>query len=102
MDEKSEHETSPHRANESRIEPARKIASFVGSEENRATDIPGVTLHRQLHPSDSCPIGEGIKRESRHAQDERRVLFQIGWIRSFGWQPGANRSRFAVSRISND
>jgi len=85
-----------------RIELARKIASFMGSEENRATDIPGVTLRRQLHPSDSCPMGEGIERESQHTQAERRVLFQIGQIRSFGWQPDANRSRFALSRISND
>jgi hypothetical protein len=35
-------------ARELRAELARKIASFMGSEENRATDIPGVTLHRQI------------------------------------------------------
>jgi hypothetical protein len=34
-------------AHELRTELARKIAWFIGSAENRATDIPGLTLHRR-------------------------------------------------------
>src|SRR5271167_741872 len=44
------------RARELRSELARKIASFMGSEENRATDIPGVTLHRRTAPTAPCPM----------------------------------------------
>jgi AraC-like DNA-binding protein len=43
-----------NRARELRTELARKIASFMGSEENRATDIPGVTLHRRIAPTAPC------------------------------------------------
>jgi AraC-like DNA-binding protein len=48
--------TSSNRARELRIELARKIASFMGSEENRATDIPGVTLHRRIAPTAPCSM----------------------------------------------
>src|SRR5271157_5591612 len=44
------------RARELRSELARKIASFMGSEENRATDIPGVTLHRRTAPTAPCSM----------------------------------------------
>ena len=37
----------PDRARELHSELARKIALFMGSAENRATDIPGLTLHRR-------------------------------------------------------
>jgi AraC-like DNA-binding protein len=37
-----------------RSELARKIASFMGSAENKATDIPGVTLHRRTAPTPPC------------------------------------------------
>jgi len=43
-----------NRARELRTELARKIASFMGSEENRATDIPGLTLHRRIAPTAPC------------------------------------------------
>jgi AraC-like DNA-binding protein len=33
---------------------ARKIASFVGKEENRITEIPGVSLHRRTSPTPPC------------------------------------------------
>ena len=33
---------------------AQKIASFVGKEENRITDIPGVSLHRRTAPTPPC------------------------------------------------
>jgi hypothetical protein len=61
----------PNRARELRIELARKIASFMGSAEDRATDIPGVTLHRRTAPTAPCPatyqpsvtvIAQGRKR----------------------------------------
>jgi len=43
-----------NRARELRTELARKIASFMGSQENRATDIRGVTLHRRIAPTAPC------------------------------------------------
>jgi AraC-like DNA-binding protein len=41
-------------ARELRAELARKIASFVGKEENRITEIPGVSLHRRTSPTPPC------------------------------------------------
>ena len=35
---------------------ARKIALFIGSAENRATDIPGLTLHRRTAPTAPCSM----------------------------------------------
>jgi AraC-like DNA-binding protein len=37
-----------------RAELAAKIALFMGSEVNRATDIPGVALHRRVAPTAPC------------------------------------------------
>jgi AraC-like DNA-binding protein len=37
-----------------RSELARKIASLIGNEENRITEIPGVTLHRRTAPTPPC------------------------------------------------
>jgi AraC-like DNA-binding protein len=37
-----------------RAELASKIASFVGKEENRITEIPGVSLHRRTSPTPPC------------------------------------------------
>lgn len=37
-----------------RAELARKIASAVGKEENRITEIPGVSLHRRTSPTPPC------------------------------------------------
>jgi AraC-like DNA-binding protein len=44
----------PDPARELRAELARKIASLVGKEENRITDIPGVSLHRRTSPTPPC------------------------------------------------
>ena len=41
----------PDRARALRSELARMIALFMGSAENRATDIPGLTLHRRNAPT---------------------------------------------------
>src|SRR6266704_5471246 len=37
-----------------RAELAGKIASFMGNEENRITEIPGVSLHRRTAPTPPC------------------------------------------------
>ena len=47
---------APVRAQELRAELARKIAFFVGSAENRATEIPSVTLHRRTAPTAPCSM----------------------------------------------
>jgi AraC-like DNA-binding protein len=51
-------EVSPLRdpAHELRTKLARKIALFIGSAENRATDIPGLTLHRRTAPTAPCSM----------------------------------------------
>ncbi len=58
-------------AHKLRTELARKIALYIGSTENRATDIPGLTLHRRTAPTAPCPatyepgvtvIAQGRKR----------------------------------------
>src|SRR5579863_2327598 len=51
-------EASPlrHPAHELRTELARKIALFIGSAESRATDIPGLTLHRRTAPTAPCSM----------------------------------------------
>jgi AraC-like DNA-binding protein len=43
-------------APELRAELARKIALFTGSAENRATEIPGLTLHRRSAPTAPCSM----------------------------------------------
>ncbi len=43
-------------AHELRTELARKIALFIGSAENRATNIPGLTLHRRTAPTAPCSM----------------------------------------------
>src|ERR1700677_1306474 len=48
--------SQPNRARELRAELARKIALFIGSAENRATDIPGLTLHRRIAPTAPCSV----------------------------------------------
>jgi AraC-like DNA-binding protein len=46
----------PDRAHELRAELAHKIASLVGSAENRATEIAGLTLHRRTAPTAPCSM----------------------------------------------
>ena len=41
-------------ARELRSELARKIVRFMGSEENRATDIAGLSIHRRTAPTTPC------------------------------------------------
>jgi len=47
---------SRDRAHELRAELARKIALFMGSAENRATEIPGLTLYRRTAPTAPCSM----------------------------------------------
>ncbi|HEV3279315.1 MAG TPA: AraC family transcriptional regulator [Terriglobia bacterium] len=44
----------PNPARGLRAELARKIASLVGNEENRITEIPGLSLHRRTSPTPPC------------------------------------------------
>jgi AraC-like DNA-binding protein len=43
-------------AHDLRMELARKIALFIGSAENLAVDIPGLTLHRRAAPTAPCSM----------------------------------------------
>jgi AraC-like DNA-binding protein len=45
-----------NRAPELRTGLARRIALFVGPAENRATEIPGLTLHRRISPTSPCSM----------------------------------------------
>jgi AraC-like DNA-binding protein len=44
----------PNPARQFRAELAGKIASLIGNEENRITEIPGVSLHRRTAPTPPC------------------------------------------------
>jgi len=44
----------PNPAIQFRAELARKIASFIGNEEKRITEIPGMSLHRRTSPTPPC------------------------------------------------
>ena len=46
----------PDPAQQLRAELARRIASFVGCQEHRATDVPGLSLHRRTAPTDACSM----------------------------------------------
>lgn len=43
-------------AKELRIELARKVTEFLGSAEDKATEIPGVSLHQRTAPTAPCRI----------------------------------------------
>lgn len=66
----------PNPAHGLRTELARKIVFLAGKEENRITDIPGVSLHRRTSPAPPC-------RMTYHpgiivvAQGSKRVCFNI-------------------------
>lgn len=71
-----------NRARELRTELARRIASFMGSEENRATDIPGVTLYRRIAPTAPCSAtyepGVTVIAQGRKRVDLGRTTFIYG------------------------
>src|SRR5664280_815693 len=64
---------------ELRMELARKIALFIGAAENRATDIPGLTLHRRTAPTAPCSMtyapGVTVIAQGRKRVDLGRTTF---------------------------
>ena len=46
----------PDPAHQLRTALVRRIALFIGTAENRATDIPGLTLHRRTVPTAPCSM----------------------------------------------
>ena len=75
------------RARDLRTELARKVVLFIGSEENLATAIPSLTLHRRTAPTAPCPatyepsvtvIAQGRKQvdlgQTTFIYDESRFL----------------------------
>ena len=90
-----------NRVRELRSELARKIASFMGSEENRATDIPGVTLHRRIAPTAPCSatyepgvtvMAQGRKRVNRHES------FSVSEAASVAGSAGTHARRWSGRR----
>src|SRR5271166_6900671 len=70
------------RGRELRTELARKIAAFMGSEENRATDIPGLTLHRRIAATAPCSMtyepGVTVIAQGRKRVDLGATTFMYG------------------------
>src|ERR1700682_3199580 len=69
-------------ARELRAGLAHKIAWFTGSGENRATDIPGLTLHRRIAPTAPCSAtyapGVTVIAQGRKRVDLGRTTFIYG------------------------
>ncbi len=67
---------------ELRAELARKIALFTGPAADRATDIPGVTLHRRTAPTAPCSAtyepGITVMAQGRKRVDLGRTTFIYG------------------------
>jgi AraC-like DNA-binding protein len=65
-----------------RMELACKIASFMGSEENRATNIPGLSLHRRTAPTAPCSAtyepGVIVMAQGQKRVDLGRTTFIYG------------------------
>ena len=65
-----------------RSELARKITAHMGSAENRATDIPGVTLHRRTAPTAPCSAtyepGVTVIAQGRKRVELGRNIFIYG------------------------
>ena len=70
------------RAYELRAELARKIALFMGFAENRATGIPGLSLHRRTSPTSPCSMtyepGVTVIAQGRKRVDLGRNTFIYG------------------------
>jgi len=89
----------PNPARELRVELAGKIASLVGKEENRITEIAGLSLHRRTSPTPPCRttyhpgvivVAQGIKQatlgRTGFIYDESRFLLTavdlpiVSWV----------------------
>ena len=70
------------RVSELRFELARRIALFMGSAENRATDISGLTLHRRTAPTAPCSMtyepGVTVIAQGRKRVDLGKTTFIYG------------------------
>jgi AraC-like DNA-binding protein len=70
------------RRSELRAELARRIALYMGSAENRATEIPGVTLYRRTAPTAPCSAtyepGVTVIAQGRKRVDLGRTTFFYG------------------------
>ncbi len=79
------HSSHPDAAAELRATLARKIALFVGSAENRSTDIPGLALHRRTAPTAPCSAtyepGVTVIAQGRKRVDLGRTTFIYGGSR---------------------
>ena len=81
---KASKSTAPlsNRTHELRAELIRRIASFMGSEENRATDVPGLTLHRRIATTAPCSMtyepGVTVIAQGRKRVDLGRTTFIYG------------------------
>jgi AraC-like DNA-binding protein len=67
---------------ELRSELARKIASFIGAEQNQATAIPGMTFHRRIAPTSPCSMtyqpGITVMAQGRKRVELGRTTFIYG------------------------
>src|SRR5947208_10264013 len=83
---------------ELRAELARKIASLIGNEENRITEIPGLSLHRRTAPTPPCRttyhpgiivVAQGSKQvnlgKSSFIYDEAHYLLTIVDLPIVSW-----------------
>ncbi len=81
-----------------RTELASKIASLLGNEENRTTDIPGVSLHQRTSPTPPCRmtyypgiivVAQGSKHvnlgASRFIYDESHFLLTAVDLPTVSW-----------------
>jgi len=82
--EKRTRETSPlsYQGRELRSELARKIAARMGSAEDRATEIPGLMLHRRIAATAPCSAtyepGVTVMAQGRKRVDLGRTTFNYG------------------------
>jgi AraC-like DNA-binding protein len=76
------HTVERDRATGLQTELARKIALFVGAAENRATDIPGLSLHRRTSATAPCSMtyqpGVTVMAQGRKRVDLGRTTFIYG------------------------
>ena len=72
----------PDRARQLRSELACKIALFMGSAENRATDVPGLALHRRTAPTTPSSVtyqpSVAVVAQGRKRVDLGRTTFIYG------------------------
>ena len=96
----------PNRAHQLRPELADKIASLIGNEENRITEIPGLSLHRRTAPTPPCRttyhpgiivVAQGSKQvnlgKSSFIYDEAHYLLTIVDLPIVSWVAEATQEK---------